>query len=122
MDVEISTILSRGINETNLEEKITLGLYIRLFGERFLSKKIVATLGTIPSTGVYSRTKDLLNQAISLSLLTNDEISLMIEANIVSPSYVHANSFMYEPLIDVGSKPLVKIANELRNLNASWPL
>ena len=122
LNAEVASIISAGINETNLEEKITLGLYIRLFGERFLCKKIVCALGTIPPTGIYSRTKDLLNYAISSNLLNESEIFLLTEANIISPSFLHANSFMYEPLIDVGSKPLVDIAGKLRVLNDPWPL
>lgn len=122
IDSEVANILSSGINETNLEEKITLGLYIRLFEERFLCKKIIASAGAIPSFNAYNRTKDLLNYAISLLLLSDEEVSLMTEANIISPSFLHANSFMYEPLIDVGSKPLVDLAGKLKILNSPWPL
>lgn len=108
LNAEVASIISAGINETNLEEKITLGLYIRLFGERFLCKKIVCALGTIPPTGIYSRTKDLLNYAISSNLLNESEIFLLTEANIISPSFLHANSFMYEPLISSLSLVLIE--------------
>ena len=54
--------------------------------------------------------------------LSIEEKAFVVRANVVAPSYVHANSFMYEPLIDVGAETLKSIAVGLRRLNSSWPL
>lgn len=105
---------SSKIKETNLEFKITLGLYIRLFLEKYLSLKIVNNNGKLPdedNENKYARTRNLL--AIADSYLDEKEKRKAINANLLSPSYIHANSFMYEPLIDVGLQDLIESARWL---------
>lgn len=107
------------IKETDLEFKIALGLYIRIFLERFLFKRIKKKGGLPPSAeDKYSRTASLIKIAKKAECLSDDELSTIIEANTISPSYVHANSFMYEPLIDVEATTLIDIASKIRNLNS----
>ena len=122
IDNEISRILSSAIHETDLEEKLVLGIYIRLFSERLLCKKIISSGYSLPPVNPYNKTKELMNFAIANNCLDSDEISLLLEASVIAPSYVHANSFMYEPLIDVDSKTLVRITSRLKSLNLTWAL
>lgn len=115
-----STISSSPIVETDLEQKILLGLYIRVYLERFLTKRIINNTGTSPViSNVFARTSSLISSAKTAGCLSEEELSVVIEANVVSPSYVHANSFMYEPLIDVDSATLIDIANKVKSINLS---
>jgi hypothetical protein len=66
----------------------------------------------LPAVNPYNKTKELMNFAITNNCLGSDEISLLLEANVIAPSYVHANSFMYEPLIDLSIHHLIKLYNE----------
>lgn len=105
---------SNKIKETDLEFKITLGLYIRLSLEKYLSQKITNNNGQLPSEdseSKYARTRNLLS--IADSYLDEKEKEKAINANLLSPSYIHANSFMYEPLIDVGLQDLIESARWL---------
>lgn len=118
---EAMRILNNGVNETDLDVKITLGLYIRIFLERYLCKVIFDKTNSFPlSTNIYSKTRDYISQASQY--LRPDDINKAIEANVIVPSYVHANSFMYEPLIDVGISELKEITHWLIMQNNKWPL
>ena len=118
LDEITAAITSSSIRETDLEFKIILGLYIRIYLERFLTKRIENRGGVVPTPNSnYARTISLINHAKRARYLSDDELSIVIEANVVSPSYIHANSFMYEPLIDVDSSTLIDIANKIRTIN-----
>ena len=119
-DVTISLLYSQ-VNETDLENKIAIGLYIRIFLERFLSKRYLSETGTNPTiNNPRNSFLELKNQAYPY--LSNIEKAIIMEANVIAPSYVHANSFMYEPLIDVGTTSLINIARKIKLLNDAWPL
>ena len=120
LDTIASNVLIIPIRETDLDLKIVLGLYIRLFLEKFLSERIIKRSGMTPTYGNnYARTTSLINQAKAAGYLSEEELSVVIEANVISPSYIHANSFMYEPLIDIDSSTLVAVANKIKNLDPS---
>lgn len=104
------------IKETNLEAKITIGLFIRLFLERYLFLLIKKHGGSLPTDdNKYTFTHTLIKNA--QPYLKPEEKRSVTSANLASPSYLHANSFMYEPLIDVGFNDLVESATWLLNVN-----
>lgn len=114
-------ICSSDIKETNLEDKIVVGLYLRVFLERFLTKRFVDSAKHNPTiTGEHRRTRELYTQCEPY--LSQEEKDSIETINVVCPPYVHVNSFMYEPLIDVGGEELKKQFIFLSNLNSSWPL
>lgn len=108
-----------GVNETELSYKITMGIFIRVFMERVMHK-IIADNGRVFSNNAnpYNRTKSLFD--VAKSYMSPDQISHFYEAEVISPSLVHANSFMYEPLIDVGSNALVSMTKWLIKENSQW--
>lgn len=104
-------------NETDLEKKICLGVFIRVFMEKVLVKRIANFNSSLLGDEIYGKTPTLINTAHENGLITDDEYGKMLEANIVAPSYVHANSFMYEPLIDVGAEKLIEIARWIDSIS-----
>ncbi|MHB8096563.1 MAG: hypothetical protein ACYDEI_02760 [Erysipelotrichaceae bacterium] len=103
------------INETQLEAKINLGLFIRVFMERFLWKKYVEIYQSEPiNLSKYDKTNELYNKI--KPNLTKEEIITIDTCLITSPSFIHVNSFMYEPLIDIGCERLIESANLLKKL------
>lgn len=103
--------------ESNIQEKVILGLFIRLSSDFFLLKKYrTNNNGIDPVIPPHSNwTKKL--KKMAYSYLGNDEKKLYDKAIIVAPSFIHVNSFMYEPLIDVGSEKLLAISQELLGAN-----
>ncbi len=120
---ECDDIVSTRISETDIEDKITLGLYLRLFLERFLYHKYKdATTLEPPVVNPLSRTKELIDLVKTNVALSQDEEEMIEGINVICPSYVHINSFMYEPLIDVGSEKLSEAYRIIKNANSTWPL
>ena len=106
-------IESENVKEEDLENKIVMGFYIRIFLEKFLYKTIQKNGGQIPNEeNIYMKTQSLIENASRY--LTIEEKEKVTEANVIAPSYVHANSFMYEPLIDVGCSELIDVVSWLR--------
>lgn len=100
------------IKETDLESKITIGLFIRLFLERYLYLLIKNNNGSLPTEdNKYAYTHALIKNA--QDYLSDNEKRNVTSASLISPSYLHANSFMYEPLIDVGLHDLIESARWL---------
>lgn len=108
--------------ETNLEDKILLGIYIRVYLERFLYINYQSQSGLEPNLNlnVYARTSSLIR--INHQYLSEDDLDKAIEANLISPCYLHANSFMYEPLVDVGLIELIEMAKWIRDKNKGLSL
>lgn len=108
--------------ETDLEDKILLGIYIRVYLERFLYINYLSQSGLEPNLdfNVYARTLGLIR--INHQYLSEDDLDKTIEANLISPCYLHANSFMYEPLVDVGLTELIETAKWIRNKNKGLSL
>lgn len=116
-----SNICGSNIKETNLEDKIVVGLYLRIFLERFLTKRYIDSTRNNPTiTDNHRRTRELYTQCEPY--LSQEEKEIIETINVVCPPYVHVNSFMYEPLIDVGGDELKKQFLSLSALNSSWPL
>ena len=108
--------------ETDLEDKILLGIYIRVYLERFLYINHLSQSGSKPdlADNVYARTSNLIR--INRQFLSEDDLDKTIEANLISPCYLHANSFMYEPLVDVGLTELIEMVKWIRDKNKGLKL
>ena len=108
-------INSAAINETNLQEKVVLGIFIRLFTDKYMWNKYVEKYGIDPEVS------DVKNQSRYLyNLISNDidenKKSTLLTAFTIAPSFVHINSFMFEPLIDVGTEKLIDISKKVLTL------
>jgi len=110
--------LTNPVNESDIKQKIILGLFIRLGSDYFLLNKYkINNGGAAPIITPGSNwTKQL--KKMSIIYLTSEEKKLLDRSLTVAPSFVHVNSFMYEPLIDVGSEKLLSISHELLVANS----
>jgi hypothetical protein len=107
----------RPVQESDIQKKILLGIFIRLSSDYLLLTKYRANnSGSDPIITSRNWTRALHNQ--SLEYLSTDEKKLYDRAITVSPSFIHVNSFMYEPLIDIGTDRLLEVAQELIAVNS----
>lgn len=107
------------VEKLEIENKLILSMAIRLLAEEYMSNKIVSDL----STG-----KDILddiskkkNQSAWLikayKNYINDEAMNTLEVvAMITPENIHLNSFMFEPILDMSLKYLLKIYREIKNL------
>jgi len=112
---ECNALPSSPITEKELDKKLFLGISLRVLSEKLLYKIIDENGGILTFTDneMYNKGRVMYNRAEPY--LNDEEKEKIIEINVISPSYAHANSFMYEPLIDVSADKLVECYQWLKN-------
>ncbi len=94
----------------NLENKIVLSIAIRLKAEQFMFSKITDT-AFLSGIGLNQNWKLLRKYAEEYNNKEKN-IETLKKVNLITPENIHLNSFMYEPILDMGD-------GELRNLYES---
>jgi energy-coupling factor transporter ATP-binding protein EcfA2 len=98
---QVRNILSNQLVETDLRSKVILGLYMRLSCDRFMWKKYSKLHSIDPTITVgFNQSRELFDLVVKD--LEQNELSIVQTSMTIAPSFIHLNSFMYEPLIDVG--------------------
>ena len=99
----------------NLENKVVLSIAIRVFAERLITKKL-------NSTQLLNEIQE--NQTHELITMFKNEFPEEIETAeifdrvaLMTPENIHLNSFMYEPIIDLGEDHLRKLYDDVLALN-----
>lgn len=113
--VAIDIINSNKLKETSIKEKLLLGIFLRVFSEKYLYDSYELYTGVKPSITFGSDYSTKLYDGIKEKLPSN-ELKVIESSRVIAPSFIHVNSFMYEPLIDVGTERLKLVANELINI------
>lgn len=93
----------------NLENKIVLSIAIRLKSEQFMKSKITDETFLRNLDSSKNQTWTLLNKYQEEFNNENEIIEILKKVNLITPENIHVNSFMYEPILDMGD-------NELRDL------
>lgn len=101
--------------EIVLENKIILSMAIRLELEKFL--KPILTANNIPLECQGVQTRYWSEKA--KPFLTEEQIKIVDEVNLMTPESIHLNSFMYEPIIDMSDWALKQLYENILNLNDS---
>ena len=98
----------------NLEHKIVMSIAIRIKAEQFMKAKITdqSFLSGLDST---------LNQTWILFKKYEEEfnnekefIDILKKVNLITPENIHVNSFMYEPILDMGDTELRDLYNTVK--------
>ena len=84
----------------NFENKIVLSIAIRLKAEKFMIDKIndLIFVNSISK----NQTIKLIDKYKELFSSEKINIDLLEQVNLMTPENIHLNSFMYEPIIDLG--------------------
>jgi hypothetical protein len=88
---------NKNISSIMLEDKICLSIATRLKTEEYLIDKINVKTQNITGNQTYELIKLYKN---SVSKGNDGIISILDKVSIMTPSNIHLNSFMYEPIID----------------------
>lgn len=91
----------------NLENKIVLSIAIRIIAERFMSDQI-SDQGFLKSLRV-NQSWQLLKRYSDEFNNREEEIELLNRVNLMTPENIHINSFMYEPILDMGDGDLKEL-------------
>ena len=104
------------VHEIMIEDKVILSIAIRLKAEYFLKRELTAA-GKTEEELVTRRNQT--SEWIDLYKTLNpptDRYRTMEKVNMMTPEYIHLNSFMYEPLIDMSVWHLIELYKELKVL------
>ena len=104
--------VSEGIN---LEHKIVLSIAIRLKAELFMIEKInndefVNSISSNQTWELLKRFEEIFNNEKKV-------LEVLKRVNLITPENIHINSFMYEPIIDMGDGELKKLYEDVNKLN-----
>lgn len=104
---------SEGIN---LENKIVLSIAIRLKAEKFMQSKITDTQFLIDLNKRINQTWQLLKRYEEEFNNEEKNIGILKRVNLITPENIHINSFMYEPILDMGDGELRDLYNTVKEL------
>lgn len=100
-------------NGFKLENKIILSIFIRLMAEEIIIKKIELNLEEIGT----NQTRKLIKIFKKEFEDEDNYIEIFERVGLITSEYIHLNSFMYEPLIDINDDYLKKLYHDLDKMN-----
>lgn len=106
---------SEGIN---LENKIVLSIAIRLKAEIFMKEQINDEVFLLNLENNYNQTWQLLNKYTETFNNENRVIDILKRVQLITPENIHINSFMYEPILDMGDYELRKLYTDVKNIHS----
>jgi len=111
----------KNIDEINLENKIALSMAARLLAEQFMIKEIININNSDEKikeieNSKHNQTGKLLAAYKSITKVDNDAFSILEEVSLITVENIHLNSFMYEPLIDISIRQLIKTYEGLKRV------
>lgn len=97
-----------------LEGKIVLSIAIRLLAERHMIRTInnAAFVGAITE----NQTIKLLQEYKRLGVGRVEDVLVLEQVNLMTPENIHLNSFMYEPILDLGIAHLKALYLDVKQL------
>ena len=99
-------------NNVELECKLILAIAIRLHAEKYIWSQITNN-SIINGNQTYELIKRYKNEFSD----KKENIKLLEQVNLMTPENIHLNSFMYEPILDMGSDELKNLYLEISALN-----
>lgn len=97
----------------NLEHKIVIAMATRIRAEKYMVEKI----REVEEIYDLSRKKmgNILGDFKSKYNNLDDEIQLLRRVNLITPSNIHINAFMYEPILDMGFGELKELYQRVKS-------
>ncbi|KWF84228.1 hypothetical protein WL93_21350 [Burkholderia diffusa] len=111
---EAEVVFNAQEEAVELEGKIVLSIAIRLLAERHMIKTInnAAFVGAITE----NQTIKLLQEYKRSGLGSAQDVLILEQVNLMTPENIHLNSFMYEPILDLGIAHLKALYSEVKSL------
>lgn len=111
---EAESIFNAQEETVELEGKIVLSIAIRLIAERHMIKAInnAAFVNSITE----NQTIRLLQEYKRLGVGRAEDALILGQVNLMTPENIHLNSFMYEPILDLGIGHLKALYSDVKQL------
>lgn len=102
---EAKKISTENITAVNLSDKLILAMAIRIAAEDYILSKFTPTSPAKEFGKLYQEYRTHLKDHGS----SDANVNLLGEVNIMTPENIHLNSFMYEPILDMGCDDLKRL-------------
>jgi len=99
----------------NLENKIVLSIAIRIKAEQFMKSKITDEQFLNDLDKVMNQTWNLLKKYEEEFNNKKGNIEILKRVNLITPENIHINSFMYEPILDMGDGELRELYKTVKD-------
>lgn len=111
---EAEAVFNAQEEAVELEGKIVLSIAIRLLAERHMIK----TINNATFVGILTenQTIKLLQEYKRLGLGRAEDVLVLEQVNLMTPENIHLNSFMYEPILDLGIAHLKALYSDVKQL------
>jgi len=101
----------------NLENKIVLSIAIRLKTEQFMIQQIDNQEFTDELNSKKNQTWQLVKKFEETFNNEKKAIDIIKRVQLITPENIHINSFMYEPILDMGDFELRKLYEDVKNIS-----
>jgi len=108
-------ISKHDIDEILIENKIVLSIACRIKAEQYLQRQLIAAGVPEASLAVHSNQTAEWTKLFKLHCSNDSKMSIIERVNMMTPEFIHINSFMYEPLIDVSISHLINLYYDLKS-------
>jgi energy-coupling factor transporter ATP-binding protein EcfA2 len=102
------------IQGINLEHKIVMSIAIRIKAEQFMKAKITDQSFLNGLDGTLNQTWILFKKYEEEFNNEKEFIDILKKVNLITPENIHVNSFMYEPILDMGDTELRDLYNTVK--------
>lgn len=111
---EAESVFNQQEEAVELEGKIVLSIAIRLIAEKHMIRTInnAAFVGSITE----NQTIKLLQEYKRLGIGRAQDVLVLEQVNLMTPENIHLNSFMYEPILDLGIAHLKSLYSDVKQL------
>lgn len=107
------------VEKLEIENKLILSMAIRLLAEEYMLNKIVSNLSS--GKDILNDISKKKNQSAWITKaykkhINDDAMNILEIVAMITPENIHLNSFMFEPILDMSLKYLLKIYKEIKTL------
>lgn len=112
---EAESVFNQQEESVELEGKIVLSIAIRLLAERHMIREInnQAFLDVVKKNQTIKLLQEYKRQGIGRT----EDVLVLEQVNLMTPENIHLNSFMYEPILDLGIAHLKNLYSEVKLLS-----
>ncbi|MCB5183978.1 hypothetical protein LG201_02015 [Methylobacillus gramineus] len=111
---EAESVFNAQEESVELEGKVVLSIVIRLIAEKHMIK--VINNPTFVNSINENQTIKLLQEYKRLGLGDAQDVLTLEQVNLMTPENIHLNSFMYEPILDLGIAHLKNLYSDVKQL------
>lgn len=116
---EADEITGENITSINLHYNLILAMAARIYAEKYMKANLSDEEIAIAKSSNSVFTRKLFELIKEKEGIPESNLELLDEVNLITPEHIHVNSFMYEPLLDIGFDEVKELYSSIKALTVS---